>query len=284
MLILNKKIDIIPVQALYIGRGSALGNPFAIGIDGVRDEVIADFEVYLNKEIDSGNPVIIMKLRQLLEASVLACYCKPAACHGDIIEKVWRARIKDLVPARSLLYAGIGSRSIPPNAQALLTKLARRLDELGFMLRSGAANGADTSFEVGATNKEIFLPWQGFNGRQSNFYAPTPEAFRIAEQLHPAWASLTPVAKKLMARNSHQVLGESLRSPVDFVACWTPDGAETSKQRSRSTGGTGQAIDLADRFDIPVFNFRNPDAMSRLTAHILSNPYLNNQELSAPRC
>ncbi len=59
---------------------------------------------------------------------------------------------------------------------------------------------------------------------------------------------------EFMARNSHQVLGADLKSPVDFVICWTPDGCETERQRVWETGGTGQAIALADRWGVPVVN------------------------------
>ena len=71
-----------------------------------------------------------------------------------------------------------------------------------------------------------------------------------------------------MARNSHQILGWDLRSPVDLVVAWTPDGAENEKERSHATGGTGQTIALASRWKIPVFNLARPDAMDRLGAFL----------------
>ena len=75
-------------------------------------------------------------------------------------------------------------------------------------------------------------------------------------------------AQALMARNVHQILGSDLRSPVDFVACWTPDGCESEGERSRTTGGTGQAIALADRWGIPIYNLARPTAMARLTEQV----------------
>ena len=74
--------------------------------------------------------------------------------------------------------------------------------------------------------------------------------------------------KKLQARNSHQVLGDSLRDPVAFVVCWTTDGAETLKETGRHTGGTGQAIRLADACNIPVFNLCKMGAEERLWAFL----------------
>lgn len=59
-----------------------------------------------------------------------------------------------------MIYTGIGSRETPPEIQEIMTNYARKLDKLGFILRSGGAMGADTAFEKGSTNKEIYLPWK----------------------------------------------------------------------------------------------------------------------------
>lgn len=285
MKILNKKTDTIPKTAIYIGRGSALGNPFPIGEAGIREEVIAKHESYLIKEIESKNPVILAKLLQLKEDSELVCYCSPAPCHGHTIERLWREYIKDFSPERSLFFAGIGARKhkIPAEKIGKLSGTAKRcsirLTELGFDFRSGAATGMDTFFESGAgENKEIYLPYPGFNHHPSHLDSPSAEAFRVAEHFHPAWARLKEIDKKMMARNCHQILGKDLRTYSDFVVCWTADGAETSEERTRDTGGTGMAIALASTFRIPVFNMENPDALLRLKAHLETHPLLNLRE------
>ena len=69
----------------YIGRPSPLGNPFIIGKDGTRDDVIQKYEVYIrdNKEL--------LRIVELLpNNAVLGCYCKPKACHGDVIIKLYK--------------------------------------------------------------------------------------------------------------------------------------------------------------------------------------------------
>lgn len=164
-----------------------------------------------------------------------------------------------------LSYAGIGSRETPADILELMTNIARELHDLDFTLYSGAANGADTAFYLGSGDKNrIYVPWEKFNNFHERQYLPIPAAFTIASLVHPAWNNLSYPAQKLMARNSHQVLREDLASPVKFVVCWTVDGAETTKQRSPKTGGTGQAIDLASRIGIPVVNLANHNAMDRL--------------------
>ena len=41
--VLNKRTDRIPANAIYCGRPSPFGNPFAIGRDGTRDDVCDKF-------------------------------------------------------------------------------------------------------------------------------------------------------------------------------------------------------------------------------------------------
>ena len=165
-------------------------------------------------------------------------------------------------------YTGIGSRSTPPGILVLMEQIGADLAEWGFTLRSGGAAGADSAFESGCDavegSKEIFLPWTGFSSNPSHFASPTAGAFEIAKQFHPTWYQLSQNAKRLMARNVHQVLGLDLNTPVSFVVCWTPDGCESDATRTRKTGGTGQAISIAASMSIPVFNLKNSFAIENM--------------------
>ena len=161
-------------------------------------------------------------------------------------------------------YSGIGSRRTPTDIQQRMTKSAVCLDLLGYRLRSGGADGADTAFELGATHKDIFLPWPGFNRRVCEFVPIPSEAFVIAKRFHPAYGLLPNSVKNLMARNVMQILGADLETPSAFVLCWTPDGIEHGKDRTSKSGGTGQAISIASSMNIPIFNMKQPDALKRL--------------------
>ena len=73
---------------VYIGRGSKWGNPFVIGKDGNREEVIEKYDVWL-----SSNIKLLMLLLVELEGMRLGCFCKPSACHGDVlVEYIERMR------------------------------------------------------------------------------------------------------------------------------------------------------------------------------------------------
>ena len=158
-------------------------------------------------------------------------------------------------------YAGIGSRETPDPILRMMYTIALRLSSHQYILRSGGAPGADTFFEKGAffedEYKQIFLPWKGFNGNRSNLWYIPPEAFEITARYHPAWKRLNEPARKLMARNAQQILGENLDTPVEFVICWTPDGCTRHETRTKETGGTGQAISIASSHGIPVYNLKN---------------------------
>jgi len=163
-------------------------------------------------------------------------------------------------------YSGIGSRKTPLNVQKVMTQVAQDLSSQDWTLRSGGAEGADKAFELGSIKKEIYLPWQFFNSNPSQLYSPSALATVIAERYHPAWDSLSKPAKLLMARNTHQILGQRCNNPVKFVICWTPDGAE--KFTSAATGGTGMAIRIAIDLGIPVFNLKKLNTLNRLVEYI----------------
>lgn len=272
MRILNRHMfKALPEGAVYVGRGTFFGNPYIIDVDGNRLQVIAKFHEDLEARLKNEDPVLITALRGLKENNDLVCSCAPKPCHAESVAWTWRQLHKQGLPARqpSRTYAGIGSRRTPQEALRLMRKTASRLEELGYTLRSGAADGADAAFEAGVKErKEIFLPFKGFNNHPSAYDTPSSGAAEIAKLIHPAWGALSETARKLQARNSHQILGADLRTPVEFVVCWTPNGEETEADRTRDTGGTGQAISLASRWRIPVFNLQREDALSRLKLYL----------------
>ncbi|USL56771.1 DUF4326 domain-containing protein [Pantoea ananatis] len=68
----------------YCGRGTLWGNPYAIGTDGDRDEVIRKFKYDFDRNYLKGGGEFKEKLA-LLRGHTLGCHCKPYACHGDIL-------------------------------------------------------------------------------------------------------------------------------------------------------------------------------------------------------
>ena len=66
---------------VYIGRPEKWGNPFSIGKDGTREEVIAKYRTWITK----GDGKHLLKDLHELKGKTLGCWCAPKACHGDIL-------------------------------------------------------------------------------------------------------------------------------------------------------------------------------------------------------
>tara|TARA_R110000765_G_scaffold7963_7_gene26128 strand:+ start:3823 stop:4089 length:267 start_codon:yes stop_codon:yes gene_type:complete len=62
-----------------ISRPSKWGNPFEIGKDGTRDEVIIKYENWIVNQ-----PELMESLHEL-EGKKLGCWCSPKKCHGDVL-------------------------------------------------------------------------------------------------------------------------------------------------------------------------------------------------------
>lgn len=179
-------------------------------------------------------------------------------------------------------YAGVGSRETPTHIIELIKYIGCYLCEKGWILRSGAALGADEAFEKAAdfivnkgrnpnaNFKEIYLPWKGYNNSHSTIhpekYPFSDEEKRFSEMFHPAWAKCGPSARLLHQRNTRIVLGlrelhgERTR-PVSFIICWTPNAL--------ITGGTGQALRIAKGCQIPVINLGEAKDSSQLEKLVL---------------
>lgn len=170
-------------------------------------------------------------------------------------------------------FAGVGSRETPPEIIEQMETIAELCCKLGYTLNSGGADGADSAFERvydrlgGPMN--IFLPWPKFNGNASKYQRPKPQAYEIAATVHPAWQYMRKdTFRHLIARNMHQILGWSLTDPVDFVVCFTHNGQESEKEYTIRSGGTGSAISVASRHNIPVFNLCNDNRFDQLVAFL----------------
>lgn len=71
---------------VYIGRPGPWGNPFAIGRDGDRAQVIDKYRRWLTDQ-----PELVAKARSELRGKTLGCWCAPMACHGDVLTEVANA-------------------------------------------------------------------------------------------------------------------------------------------------------------------------------------------------
>lgn len=64
---------------VYIGRPSKWGNPFEIGVDGTRKEVIEKYRKWI-----LFHPELLADLHEL-KGKTLGCWCSPNQCHGEVL-------------------------------------------------------------------------------------------------------------------------------------------------------------------------------------------------------
>lgn len=113
LIVLNgKKCGFLGENKIYIGRAngqlpaSPLANPFILGRDGDRLEVTEKFRQWLWPQIkqwqETGEMTeAVIALKELSIAIkkhktvILTCWCKPEACHGDVIDSCIQWLIKE---------------------------------------------------------------------------------------------------------------------------------------------------------------------------------------------
>ena len=179
-------------------------------------------------------------------------------------------------------FTGVGSRETPEHILNIMRHIGAYLATQGWVLRSGAADGADASFEEGALHvegaTEIYLPWKGFNHHKSELhpgnYPFSTKEKQFTAKFHPAWNKCSPSARLLHQRNTRIMIGlEAVHGEMvqasKFVVCWTPGG--------HLKGGTAQALRIATALNIPIINLGSATTAQELEALVLKVDEVQNQ-------
>lgn len=197
-----------------------------------------------------------------------------------------KPKVKKMQTAKA--YTAVGSRETPPDILLLMKRIGYRMAQLGYVGRSGGADGADSAFYEGyvaakqrGLNRgsfEVYLPWEGFNGlslsmpemvntkRKANYQ----DAMEIASQIHPAWHRCTDGAKALHCRNVYQFWGHDLQSPSRVLICWAPLGMTHGTVK----GGTNTAVQMARKAGTPVYNLLIKEEREKLLKMLKMERYL----------
>ncbi len=82
------------MKILYVGRPTALGNPFELygsqkHDPKKRDNSIARYRRWLWEKIKEEDPDVMNALGLIDENTILACWCAPAPCHSNVIWAAW---------------------------------------------------------------------------------------------------------------------------------------------------------------------------------------------------
>ena len=102
---------------VYVGRPSKWGNPFIIGRDGTRDEVVEKFARWIETR-----PVLMRALPELA-GKRLACWCSPHRCHADVLAEMatWDSTMRE----STLRYATMSEDEIDEHNRQLDDSISR---------------------------------------------------------------------------------------------------------------------------------------------------------------
>ena len=191
---LKHEPDAVARGAVRIDRRTRWGNPFVVGRDGTREEVIARYRVELWRQIRSGE--IALADLASLESSTLACHCWPARCQGEVL-------------ARAATWAAGQLRARAASAEPIL--FWSRCREWGWLSNFAAAGFAGPGGEVWASVEHWYQAGKAEDPAAAERIrrAATPrEAQRLgrAVRCRPGWddAKLARMAEGLLLRFAPQ--------------------------------------------------------------------------------
>lgn len=85
---------------IYVGRPSPLGNPFHIGRDGTRDQVVSKYQQWLHAQLSDLLSPAAQEFARICKSArqsdvTLVCWCAPLLCHADIIKEEAEAVLRE---------------------------------------------------------------------------------------------------------------------------------------------------------------------------------------------
>lgn len=87
----NLHMGEMPSGYVLVDRRTIWGNPYVIGKDGGRSEVVQKFSVYAKERI-VNQPTWLEPLR----GKDLACWCIPARCHAEVLRDLANRPVVEL--------------------------------------------------------------------------------------------------------------------------------------------------------------------------------------------
>jgi len=153
-------------------------------------------------------------------------------------------------------YTGIGSKDTPQAELARMEKIGSFLGDLGYVLRTGDAVGAERAFEQGALNtKALVQKW-----RSDTSYFPLPE-WATEKASEVCWEKPLERMKAFqisrVTQRVFQVFGDSvdIQHPVDFVVYWSL--SDPLSPLTDSEGDLRYTVRVAHKAGIPTYNLRS---------------------------
>ena len=91
----NLRVEAFDVYIGRAGHGQSgeFGNPFKVGVHGARGECVVLFRQWFYSE---QGRAMRARVREVIKPGMrLGCFCKPMACHGDVIAEYVNSGFKE---------------------------------------------------------------------------------------------------------------------------------------------------------------------------------------------
>jgi len=168
--------------------------------------------------------------------------------------------------------------TIPKDTVDEIVKIAKALFSKGWKFRHNGSEDdliQNAILEIEDANVESYIPWKKFNTKIKNPYLTkaTPDAYHIASAgFGKFFKERSNGLRSIFAMAVNTMLGEDCKSPVGLVIAWNEDGAEVldNKPNYKTLGNLAFYLRICEWSNIPVFNVKNEDAVSRIVKTLKS--------------
>ena len=145
-------------------------------------------------------------------------------------------------------YTGWGETSnLPPKMKEILPAIAAGLATDGYTLRTDGSYGATELLQQGVQDGELYLPFQGFNGKHSGLCDVSSEKLRsIAFSSCHKFGFKSPKAQKIVIAQIASLLGADGNSPSEFVLSY-----------KYANGRSDYILNIAHEYQINVLEITN---------------------------
>lgn len=172
-------------------------------------------------------------------------------------------------------YAISYDKDTPREAIDDIVNVARELNEKGWIMRV-SATAPDDILKLDV-KQEVVLPFSSFTYEgKSETYFPSINCKKLAILLTRGWDNIPEKAQSFAVHNWSLMIGRHMTAYVQMLLTWTPDGIVDGRQCSRETGYSQPFLDIATKYNVPIFNFKNSGEANRALNH--ANRYFNKHE------
>lgn len=168
-----------------------------------------------------------------------------------------------------------GKNELPVAIKEKMLELLKVLSAKGYIYRhsAGSLDGLQEEFIATEGLKvESYLPWKKFNEgiKSPVLVKPNEFGYGVAVNNRNKFYELAPHVRALYAKDTHMLLGDDCKKPLEFLVIYTTCGTEalTKKTDYSTIGSLGYLLRIAAEANIPVFNLKNESAMSNIIAII----------------